>query len=100
MKINKYYILILIIYFSYSCTTEKEKCLSRSGLNEFQRTDDDVCLGAIALIGISNSQNNRGNSNLAENTSQAGNVFILECLRLNYEKSQCNKKSDIIPATW
>jgi hypothetical protein len=83
-----------------NCSTEREKCLSKSGLSEFQRTDDDVCLGGIALIGIANSQNNRGNIVVAENTSQAANFFILECLRLNFIKNECNKKSNIIPATW
>jgi hypothetical protein len=91
---------MLFISINLNCQSERSRCLNNSGLGEFQSAQDDACLGFIISFNGERISLQNGDQRRANNANSFSQLFLIECLRLNYEKSQCNKKSDIIPATW
>jgi hypothetical protein len=98
--LNKALLLVIILSIYLSCKSERSKCLNNNGLGEFQTSQDDACLGFIISFNGERISRQNGDQRSASNANSFSQLYLVECLRLNYERNQCNKKSDIIPATW
>lgn len=97
---KKVYLILFFSIFVNNCYSEQEECLRKNGLGNFQNNDDTICSLSLVFYETERFQRNRDLSERADSSKSIADISLIECLRLNYEKSQCNKKSDIIPASW
>jgi hypothetical protein len=84
-----------LVFVSFiSCNSERTRCLKDKNLHTPYYNGEPSCDLAFFALSVKPKVGQENEIN------QVKDIFILNCLVDQIEKEQCNKKSDIIPATW
>ncbi len=92
--INQKIVIPLILAWTISCNSERTQCLKDKNLHTPYYNGVPSCDLAFFALSVKPKVGQENEIN------QVKDIFILNCLVDQIEKEQCNKKSDIIPATW
>ena len=93
---HKKLIILLILIFALSCNSERTQCLKDKSVYSPTKSGDSTCTASLGFIAISVNPRN----DPSQRDSNAIDAALLICLERLNSINQCNKKSDIIPATW
>jgi hypothetical protein len=93
--IHKHLIVLLVFVSFISCNSERTQCLKDKRVYSPTSSGDPKCDAAGLLVVVATDRRNPSNTNF-----EAINAALLVCLNSQLAIQECNKKSDIIPATW